>query len=663
MNIAQLLMSNPVKSDVMNTGVANSNSVANFKNIYNQIVATKDEGANHSILLTNEELSLLEQVLQVESLTELSELLTVESTQLLQSTSLEDVTAATGLDLAQLQQILDKLTSNNVTQPKTSSNSLLPTVNTFTPLQQVDIRKESMNQNVSELSSQLESQKAVEQLFEGQSQLLDVTQLLQNISNYPPELQKEIKKLVEDQPQLLDVMQLLQNISNYSPELQKAVEQLIEDPPKLMNEHQLIIKLFMKKIGERFPQLQPEVNKFIEDIPKFTDINQLLQMIDDRFPQLELEIQKFVESEPISLDTNQFWKEMDKLFSQIQVKDQQPIDKQPIDKQPVKVDIQQLVKQQNPTAIQLQRDASSDSINSLDIAKDEELSKQKEVVNEIQQQFTNIEELFVWMEEKAPQLLSQLTASLKGEYSVTPKEAKQVLQFLKVAELLNQQTVSAANPDAMTTVKVTELFSKIVTELQTMSEPTTKPKLQVFQQVIHRVMPKLEESVATETVVSNTQSSKTETITITLPSAKPAQSEALLKEMQAILNKSQISNVAGLTKLAIKLYPENLGTIRIEIVQQNGVLTARLLASTQAGKELLDQNVHQLKQAFVQQNIQVERLDIAQSLQDPNRSGREQSFSNNFSNQQRQQEDDEQQNDEQEEVLSFKDLLATEEVD
>lgn len=141
-------------------------------------------------------------------------------------------------------------------------------------------------------------------------------------------------------------------------------------------------------------------------------------------------------------------------------------------------------------------------------------------------------------------------------------------------------------------------------------------------------------------VTPQTVQTKPDTFHVTLPTAKPAQSEALLKEMQAIINRAQISNAQGITRLTIKLYPENLGTVRIELVQNDGVLTARILASTAHGRELLDNQAHQLKQAFAQQNIQVDRLDIAQSLQDADRQQRDQSFFNNFFKQQQDEEQD-----------------------
>ena len=166
--------------------------------------------------------------------------------------------------------------------------------------------------------------------------------------------------------------------------------------------------------------------------------------------------------------------------------------------------------------------------------------------------------------------------------------------------------------------------------------------------------------VLLEALTQNTIQTRPNTFQVTLPQAQPGQSEALLKEMQAIINKAQISQNQGVTRLMIKLYPENLGTLRVELVQQNGILTARMLASTAAGREMIDNQLHQLKQAFVQQGLQVERIDVGQTLQDTDRNNREQQgFFNQFFKRQQQEQENKK---EQKEQQSFEEFLANEEV-
>ncbi|MCY9545785.1 flagellar hook-length control protein FliK [Lysinibacillus xylanilyticus] len=277
-------------------------------------------------------------------------------------------------------------------------------------------------------------------------------------------------------------------------------------------------------------------------------------------------------------------------------------------------------------------------------------------------------ELLALVDAQAPMLQTQIVAALQGEGQVTPKEVAPLLQVLKLAQLVGQKTdLTASQENLLTDIKslLTTLQTQVETTLseqQVTTKTTVTLPLQGFQKVVQQVqVTKQTDTSPNEMVTSNTVQTKADTFQVTLPAAKPAQSEAFLKEMQAIINKAQISNAQGITRLSLKLYPENLGTIRIELVQNDGVLTARLLASTAHGRELLDSQAHQLKQAFVQQNIQVDRLDIAQSLQDADRQQRDQSFFNNFFKQQ-QQEEQEQKSEDDDEGKSFSDYLISEEV-
>ncbi|MGA3600893.1 flagellar hook-length control protein FliK [Lysinibacillus agricola] len=277
---------------------------------------------------------------------------------------------------------------------------------------------------------------------------------------------------------------------------------------------------------------------------------------------------------------------------------------------------------------------------------------------------SDVWELLALVDAQAPMLQAQVVAALQGEGQVTPKEATQLLQVLKLAQLVGQKTDLTAQQESLLT-NIKSLLTTMQTQVETLQsaqQVTTKTTvtlpLQGFQQV---QVTKQTDTSANEMVTPNTVQTKADSFQVTLPAAKPAQSEALLKEMQAIINRAQISNAQGITRLTLKLYPENLGTIRIELVQNDGVLTARLLASTAHGRELLDSQAHQLKQAFVQQNIQVDRLDIAQSLQDADRQQRDQSFFNNFFKQQ-QEDDQEQKSEDDDESKSFSEYLLNEEV-
>lgn len=94
--------------------------------------------------------------------------------------------------------------------------------------------------------------------------------------------------------------------------------------------------------------------------------------------------------------------------------------------------------------------------------------------------------------------------------------------------------------------------------------------------------------------------------------ARPNQ-EALLKQFETILARSSIQQLQnGMQQITMKLHPVSLGRLDITIQQVNGVMTARIMASTSIAKDMLDSQLHHLKQSFQGQNLQVERIEITQ---------------------------------------------------
>lgn len=293
---------------------------------------------------------------------------------------------------------------------------------------------------------------------------------------------------------------------------------------------------------------------------------------------------------------------------------------------------------------------------------------------------------FIQLANEEPKFMAQITSILEGKEKGSPKEAAQLLQLLKITQLVGEQTDLKFNqPEQINGLK--ELLQSIAkTFTKEVTTTSGKVSIEGFQQVVEKTVEtkvninvnskvegKAETIVETKSVTKvdtttatnpNIQQSLStpKTITVTLPNSNStAQSEALARQIEAIISRSQMSNTQGTMKILLKLYPENLGSIRIELVQKDGMISARLLASTAIGKELLDSQIHQLKQAFVQQNIQLDRIDIQQSLQES--SLRDQNLFNNMfkgeDNQDEEQESDEQQENEK---LSFKDYLIDEEV-
>lgn len=260
--------------------------------------------------------------------------------------------------------------------------------------------------------------------------------------------------------------------------------------------------------------------------------------------------------------------------------------------------------------------------------------------------------------------------------NLTPNEKVSVVSFLKMVDFL------AANSDMTVTMEqklssFTTMYQLTLEQLQTRLQTTPISKqgyLQLLQDKVNVQIVRSNESSSTDNgssskqpdttsqgnVSSTTHASIKTEFSLSQEPNTSNRSETLMREMQLLLKRSNFGQVGGSTRMLIKLYPEHLGQIRIELHEANGVLSARILASTSLAKGMLDSQLHQLRHAFAQQNLQVDRIDISQSIQDPSRSDREQSFNEQF--RQRQQPSEQQQNNNSEDETSFEEYLIELEV-
>jgi len=96
---------------------------------------------------------------------------------------------------------------------------------------------------------------------------------------------------------------------------------------------------------------------------------------------------------------------------------------------------------------------------------------------------------------------------------------------------------------------------------------------------------------------------------------KPVTMERFVKEFETILAKSKFYQNGQVQKLTIQLKPEHLGTLKIELIQQQNELVAKIISSTASAKELLESQSQALKQALMQQNIPINRIDFIDEFQ------------------------------------------------
>ncbi|WP_419958203.1 flagellar hook-length control protein FliK [Psychrobacillus psychrotolerans] len=294
---------------------------------------------------------------------------------------------------------------------------------------------------------------------------------------------------------------------------------------------------------------------------------------------------------------------------------------------------------------------------------------------EIQQ--SNVWDLLAGINEQAIKLTDAIISSLNGQGPSTPTDAKQAVEFLKTVQLIgNKSDLTIKEESTLFDMKqllenVKEVVSKLPTSETISSPQLLKQPIIHTQMVVKQTAHTLQTEVVTETkeITSNVQGStttvvqtKVENVSLTLPTEKAGQSEEFIKELQKVMNRVQFGQTGGVNRLVLKLFPEHLGTIRIELIQKDGMLTARILASTALGKEMLDSNSSLLRQGFAGQNIQLEKLEISQALQDSVRQEKQQNFQQSFKQQQQEQSNEETNTESQETPISFDDFLTDMEV-
>ena len=91
-------------------------------------------------------------------------------------------------------------------------------------------------------------------------------------------------------------------------------------------------------------------------------------------------------------------------------------------------------------------------------------------------------------------------------------------------------------------------------------------------------------------------------------------SEELTQKVVNIVKESRLlttkqNGLQQMNQLTIVLRPEHLGNITVRFTQVDGNMTVQMVVTSQATKELLEANLHQLKHMFSPHQVVIERDD------------------------------------------------------
>jgi flagellar hook-length control protein FliK len=82
---------------------------------------------------------------------------------------------------------------------------------------------------------------------------------------------------------------------------------------------------------------------------------------------------------------------------------------------------------------------------------------------------------------------------------------------------------------------------------------------------------------------------------------------------QFLMNQLHLVHANGVSEATITLYPQHLGQVDVKLTMQDGVLAAQFTAGTALGKDLLENQLPQLRAALQTQGLQVDKLVVNQS--------------------------------------------------
>ncbi|EWG11959.1 flagellar hook-length control protein FliK [Cytobacillus firmus] len=222
----------------------------------------------------------------------------------------------------------------------------------------------------------------------------------------------------------------------------------------------------------------------------------------------------------------------------------------------------------------------------------------------------------------------------KEGISMQGKDFNGVLKALKLYELLSAKqdfhTSKLNLKDFLNNVQVKiesliknregilqKLFTPLAAELNSIKQSNNaanEPAGETAGKFAHRAETGLQGFIQVQSF------SKPEQMSLLSPQGKTVSADQLMQQFENILSRSNFLKMGGAQKLFIKLNPDHLGALRIELIQKDSAMIARILTSTGAAKEILDSHINGLKQAFSSQNIQIERIEISQQMTQQDRS-------------------------------------------
>jgi len=156
---------------------------------------------------------------------------------------------------------------------------------------------------------------------------------------------------------------------------------------------------------------------------------------------------------------------------------------------------------------------------------------------------------------------------------------------------------------------------------QTDDETVSRQAVKTETEVVHRIEPKIAAWLQTSFQGASPAVFKQDSLSISrveqfivhmgeADSSKALSGKELIDKIETIVQSQRLQNfVRGQNPISIQLRPENLGDMTIRFIQANGELTVQMLVSSKAVKDVLESNLHQLRNVFSPHQVTIEKQD------------------------------------------------------
>lgn len=192
------------------------------------------------------------------------------------------------------------------------------------------------------------------------------------------------------------------------------------------------------------------------------------------------------------------------------------------------------------------------------------------------------------VDEKAPEILEEVNPKLQQEevdFVNIKEESDVVLPNERMSQDISNSTEFNMNENQQNTFKADKEF-----KIENKSNPVEK-------QDSHFQNPILQ---AIEDAVDNVnQISATEEASV---SGKEV--------VEQIVEQIKVNMSQQTTSLEMQLYPEHLGKIQIHVVSKDGVMTAKIVAESEAAKQAIEGGLANLKEAMEHQDLKVDAVEV-----------------------------------------------------